>query len=767
MYLCIRLFPPSLPSFEDIDRQMISLRGRVKSGEYRRTKDGELRLWLTLDHIQSDDMTDAGLRQVRSVLCSFADEPATILSVPKDVSETTLSLAADVAAGETIIVRGKVYDLKPATNHGEFDARLYYETEGISFRMLSCELIGRNHRKNVLRNSLFRLKRRLSVVLDNAMNEEQASLMRAILLGEKGALFQQTRQLYQSQALSHILVVSGLHISAVGWAVHRLLRRIRCPSVISAAVSSVLVILYAMMTGFGVSAVRAVVMFLLSLLAGLLLRTYDLPTALGVCGAAFVTFQPLYLLSSGFLFSFGMVAAAGFLLPAMDGSRILKCISLPAGILPVYLRTTFTFPVYSVLLNLIIIPMTGILMLCGSAILLAGSFHPTAGCIVSIPARLILSFYDLLCRVAGELPEHNSIIGARPLWQCLIYLALLGLIVLMSDSIACPAKWYCLLMAVMLMLMRTDTGLAVHFIDVGQGDAILIQCRQSCRQDGMNILVDGGSSSLQDVGSYQLLPLLRYYGVEHIDYCIVSHEDADHMNGVLTLLENCCTHRTPADSVSGFYDLYENEYNSEIMDSGISIGCLVLPDIAGEVRGDNFRQLESVAERRRIPVRYCGADTSMRAGELAVTCLHPDGGAFYADPNDTSIVLLLTYGWFSMLLTGDLESGAAENACFARLKERTDVWTPGNRMTVLKVAHHGSGGATGDEILSYILPEAAVISCGRDNRYGHPHPQTVQKLKRAGSRILDTRKCGEITIRTDGKRVWFDTFLNQNDESDR
>jgi competence protein ComEC len=261
-------------------------------------------------------------------------------------------------------------------------------------------------------------------------------------------------------------------------------------------------------------------------------------------------------------------------------------------------------------------------------------------------------------------------------------------------------------------------------------------------------MIDGGSSSAGEVGGTVLLPFLRAEGVRRIDAMILTHPDIDHYSGMLELLEGA---EGP---------IPEREDGTWILPNGLEVGTLLLPDLDSRLRTEGYRLLEETAARKRIPVRYLARGDTLSAGDLQLTCLHPEPGGMYESTNAGSTVLLAEYGDFSCLLTGDLERDGEEQ-CLAFIRNSADLLRKASRLTCLKTAHHGSRFATGEAWLSVIDAQLAVISCGRDNLYGHPAPETVRRLREDGSGILTTAELGCVRLRTDGETVGI-VFGNTN-----
>ncbi len=256
-------------------------------------------------------------------------------------------------------------------------------------------------------------------------------------------------------------------------------------------------------------------------------------------------------------------------------------------------------------------------------------------------------------------------------------------------------------------------------LDVGQGDALFLETA-----GGTTFLVDGGSSSVKEVGTYRILPFLKSRGVRVLHYAAVTHTDGDHISGIEELLEQ-----------SG-------------EPGGVKIETLLLSVQAeGEEAG---RALRELAKRKGVSVRHIQAGDMLRDESTRIACLHPEEGKAYGDSNGMSLVLHLVYGEFSLLLTGDLEQEGEEE-----ILKRYPV--PACR--VLKAGHHGSKTSTTEQWLRAVEPKLTLISCGEENAYGHPHRETLERLSAAGSRVSITALQGAVTLHSDGRTFWAESFL--------
>lgn len=815
----LRILLQFAPDYDDPylaqDGENVTLVGRVTAKEYKSgtnvwTGAETLTLLITMDHVE---LTGA----------DCAADDLVLVRVPIESKDNEVNPVTSI--GAWLRVQGTLAVFQPATVHGAFDSRLYYRTLGYVFQVRKASVLAVAGQGNLIDNVLYGVRQRLHDVLYRCcVSEEDAGILAAMLLGEKGGLSQEIRDLYQSAGIIHILAISGLHIQILGMGCYRFLGRMRMPRPMCAVLAVVLMLLYGRMTGVSASSCRALIMFLLHILAQLIHRTYDLLSALSVAGMLLLMDQPLYLYHSGFLFSFGAVLAIGLLtelLPAdilpVQGKRVLwhygerlqervtgrsrrtRMTALPGislqglaatiGTFPVNLCSYGTFPLYSVALNALVLPLMSLVMVLGLLILGTGTILRLFGMIPAWPVHYLLHFYRVLCRIAASLPGHIQIVGHPETGTLIAFLVLMGVLVLMAQR--SPAIWermtdrhtveqnadtrnmssrnranwntmirnavtrgerqegyskgipgiaVLLWMTACLQLLtwHNVSGLRIHVIDVGQGDGLYMEC------DGSRILIDGGSTDQSELARYTLEPLLTWYGADVIDLAIMTHEDEDHMSGLLELLETQ-------------------------VETGIRIRRIALPDIAESVKGDNYHAIEDAALASGTRILYLHQGSTLDIGDLRMTCLNPAAGAELDEPNETSVVLYATYGAFTALFTGDLE-GNGESACLTYMAARTDLFPrtadgdPGtyDMITLLKTAHHGSRGATTEAFLTAIHPQYAAISCGMDNRYGHPHAETLNRLGAAGAEILDTRYTGEITIVTDGRTMRVATCLGDS-----
>lgn len=756
LLLGIYLIPHSARTYEETDAEQVVVLGVVEWKERKISKEEEVLVVslgqvfvpkpgqiVGLKRLLTDQENLPGtirgntLKQIRKYCKNEEESPR--LTGTEGIEGVLCYLdGEEPAMGSTVLMEGKFYAFTHATNPGEFDAADYYRIMGQQGRLMKSKCLAQSSEFSAFREGLYQCRTYLSLLLRACCPERTADIMAAMLLGEKGALDEEIKSLYQQNGIIHILAISGLHLSLLGMGLYGIGRRLRLPDMVNIILSIALMYCYGSMVGMGVSIIRALIMFGMKLSAGLFKRTYDMLTAMMTAALLILVQQPLYLTHSGFLFSFGAICAIGFL-PAVSTclpSRYKPVKALAAGLwvavftLPVHLCFYYQFPPYSVFLNLLVIPCMGAVLLSGIAAVAAGMLSLSLGRIASLPGTAILLFYEKCCDFCGKLPGRQWIAGCPAQWQVVLFCGLIALAVFFAVKRRKRQFAAGIVLAVTVLCLRFSMGLEITVLDVGQGDCIYLS-------EGKNrhYLIDGGSSDKSDVDEYQIVPFLKYRGVSGLDAVFVTHPDSDHENGIRGMLEN-----------------YE--------ENGIRVGMLALPDVAEESKNENYLTLQSLAEDRGIPVRFVHEGQQIGGGSLAFLCIHPAEGYLCGDANAYSTVLALTYGRFSALFTGDLE-GEGESLVMERLAQMqtgTERILP-EGFTLLKVAHHGSRNSTPEKFLELTDPRIALISAGRDNSYGHPHRETMERLAERGCRVYQTPESGAVTIRVKRDRVYVEEYI--------
>lgn len=650
--------------------------------------------------------------------------------------------AEGMKTGMEIRAEGTMEAPEPERNPGGFDHRSFCRAKGIGgiFRADRAAPAGPEYSR--LWEGIRRIRLCLEGRLDRIASGTDGGILKAVLLGNRSGMDQELYELYRKNGISHVLAISGLHVSIIGLGLWKALRRCGLGFGAAGGAAGLFLFCYGLMTGFGPSVVRAAAMCGLSFLAVFLGRTYDLLSAMCIPALALLWTRPCLLTQASFQLSFlaaGAVAIPGGILVRRFEARgllqtLLVSASIQAATAPAVLYHSFELPAYGMLLNLLVVPLMTYVVISGLLGLAVSFVSMEAGAALLGGAHYILAFYKAMGEAVQRLPGARLVLGRPSPAAMVLFLSegFLGLAlafrILEQDRGRARSRAALLLAlswagSIFFFLPPPQRGLSAVFLDVGQGDGIFLAC------EGRTMLMDCGSSQEKELGKRCLVPFLKSRGTQRLDTVFVSHGDGDHISGIRYILEE------PG--------------------CGIQIGLLVMPE-PGKGK-DVYRELERLAQGRGIPVVY-GKRGDRFPGILgektSIRCLSPPEGRSFGDRNDESLVLELRYGNFSLLLTGDVGKERE------REMEKAGLLAP---VTILKAAHHGSATSSGREFLAAVEPKLSVISCGRENRYGHPSPEVVRALEELGAGIWDTRERGAVMVWTDGRTMDISGYLDSQE----
>ena len=718
---------------------------------------------------------------------SVADQMLNESEILVYISQNETERSTEIKIGNRAAASGEAEVFEPARNPGNFDQKTYYLRQGIHVLVWAEQFRILSHDKKPVRQFLSEVRGRWNELLLRHLGDYYGGTMSAILLGEKSGLDAGMKTMYQKSGISHLLAISGLHMTFLGMGIYNLLRKAGCGFTISGLTGGVLLILYSLMIGAGVSSLRALIMFMVRIGAEITGRDYDLLTSLFLSAAILCFRQPLYLTDAGFQLSYGAILGIALFSPVFsemfgcaqvsDRKRRLErrktgriarvqskgftillwilnglstSLAVNVFLLGPLLWFYFEVPPYSVFLNLIVIPVMPVAMGAGVAGSALSLMSDAAGGAVLQICGGVLRSYDQVCTWAGMLPCNRFVAGKPDApWIVVYYLVLAGLWILFKyiagkreqeeekrksgNKISNKSRKPCRLPGCAILFFAAGMALVcrggfrlpdeaqITVLDVGQGDGIHI------RHDSLNCLIDGGSSDVSSVGTYRLEPYFLSRGVDALDYVFVTHGDDDHISGVREMLEN--------------------------QTFGVKIRNLVMPPL--EYQDEKLIELAQIAVKNgtRVTVMDPGDKITTGAAEeekgMVLTCIGPESGLEVEPGNDTSLVLDLSFGEFDMLFTGDVEGSGEESLISSGLLRDYDI---------LKAAHHGSKNSGTEEFLQITAPEYAVISAGKDNRYGHPHAETLQRLNDAGCTVYSTQDNGAVMIRSDGVTMTINGF---------
>ena len=689
----------------------------------------------------------------------------------------------DYINGDYICMSGTVSVPDSATNPGTFDQYIYLRNKGYYLCISNGTIESGNHRPYSIEGFLYGIKNRCTKIIDNSFDSESAGIVKAMLVADKSTLDKNIKKLYSENGIAHIMAISGVHVAIIGMTLYGFLRKLRIGRFISGTFSIAIIVLYGIMTGMSSSTERAVIMLILSIAAEYFGRKTDAPTSMGFAMIIMVLGNPYVILDAGFQLSFAAITGVTVVAPQLrkllrmfkrfikeaDEKKkqkhkkimslrkmIIKLIdALVVGIAsfitttPVIIYYYYQFPPYSIFINLIVIPLVSLIVGGSILVVLTGLFFTGAAVVMTYPVRLILFSYKHLCIFASGLPDASVLVGHISIGMVFVYylsvvliFAILRMIRIGKTEREGPIL-YLMLAAVLFLTVvyevySYDKSLKIVYMDVGQGDGVLL------RTSGHGgILIDGGSSSNKRVGEYVMVPVLKYYGVSEIEYAFVSHGDVDHVSGLEYLL------------------------NEE--QSGVHVVNLVLPEYGDQ---DALQELKSEATANNVNIIYMKPGDNItynhqHAETINIECLYPDeeAGQGVLDTNNLSMILKTTITWdvreadienlnkssdsdasLSLLFVGDAGIAAEKRLIELYEKNRLGEISESIACDSLKVGHHGSRNSSGSDFLKRVSAMYGIISCGKDNRYGHPHAETLERLKMADTKYMTTKEHGAIIL---------------------
>lgn len=641
-------------------------------------------------------------------------------------------------------------------NPGQFNRRIYESGKKIDFYLENPTVLEVKEQRSGVREVVEIWKTEMMNRCEKIYQDEEAGILEAMLFGEKSELSGDIKELYQAAGISHVLVISGLHISLLALAVAGVLRRLGFPMPVWVILSVGVLAGYGILIGQPTTAVRALLMFFVLQGARLLGRSYDLLSALAFAGILMLLDNPDLILDGGCRLSFCAVIGVGWYVS--EKNKIFRSIgekekrknrgkggkgssagaileNIRAGwylwlfTLPVMLDTFYQVSVVGILWNLVAIPLLPVIIASGGLGVVLAGWNIFLGSLAGSPAYGMLQLYQEIGNISEKLPVGMWTPGQPPKPVIAGYYLVIFLLVLVEKQLIkrekrwkirkiFPGMELCsMLLLLLLMAHPWQQREKITFLDVGQGDASLLQ------SGGQTLLLDGGSTSQKNVGTYVILPYIKQQGISCLEAVVLTHTDQDHINGVTEVLE-------------------------EGKKGWLTVKNLMYPYwMEGTEQG---KQLKKLAEEAGASCRKIRAGDRLTIGKAEAVVLYPKEQEKIAEPNAGSLVLFWKWEGVRAMFTGDLPEE----------KER-ELLQNLPACEILQVGHHGSATSTCREFLEQVQPSLAVISCAMKNRYGHPSPDTVERLKKTGCEIRYTMKSGAITIRKRGREILVTEYLER------
>tara|TARA_R110000868_G_scaffold408293_7_gene691079 strand:- start:30659 stop:32992 length:2334 start_codon:yes stop_codon:yes gene_type:complete len=640
---------------------------------------------------------------------------------------------ADFQQGTEIVFNGTIIPISEKRNPYQFDYKSYLERRDINVQIRLDSLRESKPNTSMLSWNWWRI--RALKLVDKNFDNDTAPIAKALLLGYKQDLEGASKQAFARAGLSHIMAVSGLHVGfiiAPFWFIIPFFWSKKYGRVFGLIILLLILYGYAGLTGFSASVIRASVMAGLFTFGKLFNRSPNSINLTGVAAIALLIINPVQLFEVGFQLSFSAVLIILLVLPIIQNALpywlrlrwyakplmvVIVSIVVQLGLYPVQVFYFGEVSLISPVANALFVPLLGILVPFALFCLFISSFMPVIGILLNIPANLFLVAMNSFVLFSSNL-DWAWMKASLP--SLLLFPFWIAFIFFIASWRTPQIRWKWLVVTLFLFgLIQVESTinkfekpvLKVTIFDVGQGDAALVQS-----PNGKHILIDAGIWSPGfNSGESILLPHLTETGIEKLDAVILSHPHADHIGGILSLIE------------------------------GIEIEKII--NSGYEYESNLYKNYLELARSKGIEVK------SVKAGEqikidpaLLILVLGPEGEKFNSDPNQHSVVLNMIYGESEFLFTGD----AGEDQEERLLENYGDLLDT----DFLKVGHHGSRTSSERAFLKEVTPEIAVVSLAERNRFRHPHPEAIQRIRETETDLYFTSRDKALIFKTDGKKIW-------------
>jgi competence protein ComEC len=561
---------------------------------------------------------------------------------------------------------------------------------------------------------------------DRTELSREGAVLEALLLGERGRMDEATTLALQKSGLFHLVAISGAHIAIISYFLFGILRLFRTPKRYSYVILFFLLLFYALLVEARASVFRAVVMSHVYLVGKLLWKNTRLLNAISFSAFFLLLVNPFYLFDLGFELTFAAALSIilffprvlRFLprLPLKISELFALSLTAQAGVLP-FLASSFNRVAFSsLLLNFAAVPLTGLIMALGFVFLGSSLLSHSFAQILALALKFLVDILVLTSHLFDPVPGFSYRIPTPPLPVILGYFLSLSLLLLRPKLKGQKSLTFAVFGIFLALLIsypfpaRFSRTLKLTFLDVGQGDSILVEF-----PGRKKMLVDGGGvpDDSFDIGENVVSPFLWRKGIKKIDYLVLTHAHPDHMNGLKAVARNF--------KISQYWEVFSPPQSASYEE----LRSNLQPSVIKKRIFRGFRQQE---------------------GAVRIEAVHPPEERPYVleASNDKSLVLRVSLGETAFLLAADIELGAEREIC-----EKNSA-IPSQ---VLKSPHHGSKSSSSQEFLDLVRPRIVVVSVGRGNLFGVPNQEILERYEHIGARVLRTDEDGAVEIAASGEGI--------------
>ncbi len=628
-------------------------------------------------------------------------------------------------------IKGKLEAPIAPTNKNAFDYKRYLLHQGIHWRLKVNQSSYTNCSKksNSYDLKLSEWRERSLQKIKQSYHSNSAPLISALLFGDRSMIDDQLITVYQQLGIIHLLSISGLHVSAIFSMIYFLLNRLGVTRERSAIIVVSLLPCYILLTGASPPVVRASVTLMGFFILYIMKKRWMNLDLLSVVFLVLLFYQPQYIYHLGFqlsfIISFSIILSQSILLLSSNKIVTLFLLSFICQLVasPLLMNSLNGFSLISPFVNLIFVPLYVffILPICLFSfilLILVPGFFPIFGWIIDELINQTNHFAFLLNDIPfttfpiGSLSSTSTTIFCTILFWCIVQFEKKRKLIISFFPL------FLLFISLFFIHAYSPTG-EVRFIDIGQGDSILIKRPFG---KGTYLIDTGGKTEFNEekwrekkhpysVGKDTLIPFLKSEGIYHLNLLVLTHADFDHIGAATDLLK-------------------------EIKVDQI----LITP--GSEVRPE-MKKIIKIATTKKIKLTYSKIGMSWGEKDETFKVISPEDETY--EGNNDSIVISAKMGGLKWIFTGDLEK-EGEDKLLKTYQQKIDV---------LKVGHHGSSSSTSDQWLNILKPRIAIISAGRNNLYHHPHPSVIKKLTDRGIQIYSTQEEGMISYLYRGQNGTF------------
>lgn len=583
-------------------------------------------------------------------------------------------------------------------------------------------------------NLIYYLQDEIKMSLAKLFPKNEMGLIMGMMIGDTKDISENILTDFKNTGITHLVAVSGSNVVYVVLLVELIFKKIVGKRA-TYFISIFFLIIFMLISGASSSVVRATIMMILTIIANILYLKSDVISNISFSALVLIIINPLIIFDVGFILSFG--GTLGIVLLSKDLKVLFKkfgkldetlAVTCSAQIVltPIMMYFFNTISIISIITNIIVVPLSGAITILGFCTFIISKICFPLSDFISkglyIFARFTISVSEVFSKISFSTlqtitPNFFEIV--------IFYFVIFALMQKINLDLFMPKKKFnfitykpkripkkiIFIMVIIFIFIESlyynlpRQYIDIRCVDVGQGDCVFIKTNSR-----KNILIDGGGSETYDVGENVLLPYLLDMRVTHVDVIISSHSDADHLNGLLTVLEN------------------------------ISVGKVF---VAKNSLG--YEKLYEIANKKKVEVIEVIKGDVISVGDVIFDVVSPDLNMSNKDVNEYSLVVKLKYGNKSMLFTGDI--GKTVESDLSNVTA-----------DILKVPHHGSSYSSSEKFIRTVKPDLSIIGVGKNNTHGHPNAEVVKRLQKI-SRVYTTAEYGEIKIKMYKNSIKVDTLF--------